>query len=191
MARNAHLTLSDRIAIEVGLRRRKCFSAIATELGKNHTAISKEVRTHINLEQAGGYNLCIIHRDCKRHGNMCNLCKFVYGKSCNSRYQIKCFETCSDFQPHGAPKWISRRMSAMVARNARVVNWNVIFMKLNLLEKNEATLSDSRQWANCKSKFRIALLTFAIHPEILKVHMIHVEKRFPYRNTFIYTTQKI
>ena len=43
MAKNTHLTLSDRIAIEVGLRERKRFSAIAVELGKDSTTISKEV----------------------------------------------------------------------------------------------------------------------------------------------------
>ena len=43
MAKNTHLTLSDRIAIEVGLRERKRFSAIAVELGKDPTTISKEV----------------------------------------------------------------------------------------------------------------------------------------------------
>lgn len=34
MAKNAHLTLSDRIAIEVGLRERRSFASIAQELGK-------------------------------------------------------------------------------------------------------------------------------------------------------------
>ena len=43
MAKNSHLTLSDRIAIEIGLRERKSFSAIAEELGKDPTTISKEV----------------------------------------------------------------------------------------------------------------------------------------------------
>ena len=52
MAKNTHLTLSDRIAIEVSLRERKSFSAIAEELGKDPTTISKEIRTHIKLKQA-------------------------------------------------------------------------------------------------------------------------------------------
>ena len=34
MAKNTHLTLSDRIAIEVGLKEQKSFSAIAAELRK-------------------------------------------------------------------------------------------------------------------------------------------------------------
>ena len=40
MAKNSHLTLSDRIAIEVGLRERKSFSAIAEELGKPYLSVS-------------------------------------------------------------------------------------------------------------------------------------------------------
>lgn len=98
MAKNTHLTLSDRIAIEVGLRERKRFSAIAVELGKDPTTISKEIRTHIKLKQAGGYNPCVIRKDCKHYGDLCHPCKFTFGKSCHSCYQTKCFEACPDFQ---------------------------------------------------------------------------------------------
>ena len=96
MAKNTHLTLSDRIAIEVGLRERKSFSAIAAELGKDPTTISKEVRTHIKLKQAGGYNPCVIRKDCKHYGDLYHPCKFTYGKSCHSCYQTKCGEACPD-----------------------------------------------------------------------------------------------
>lgn len=98
MAKNTHLTLSDRIAIEVSLRERKSFSAIAEELGKDPTTISKEIRTHIKLKPAGGYNPCVIRKDCKHYGDLCHPCKFTYGKSCHSCYQTKCFEACPDFQ---------------------------------------------------------------------------------------------
>ena len=98
MAKNTHLTLSDRIAIEVGLRERKSFSAIATELGKDPTTISKEVRTHIKLKQTGGYNPCVARKDCKHYGDLCSPCQFAYGKHCNACYKAKCFEKCPDFQ---------------------------------------------------------------------------------------------
>ena len=104
MAKNSHLTLSDRIAIEVGLRERKSFSAIALELGKDPTTISKEVRTHIKLKQAGGYNPCIIRKDCKHYGDLCSPCKFTYGKTCSSCFKTKCFEICQDFQQAGCKK---------------------------------------------------------------------------------------
>lgn len=104
MAKNSHLTLSDRIAIEVGLRERKSFSAIALELGKDPTTISKEVRTHIKFKQARGYNPCIVRKDCKHYGDLCSPCKFSYGKTCSSCFKTKCFEICQDFQQTGCKK---------------------------------------------------------------------------------------
>lgn len=98
MAKNTHLTLSDRIAIEVGLREQKSFSAIAAELGKDPTTISKEVRSHVKLKQAGGYNPCVIRKDCKHYGDVCSPCKFPYGKTCHTCFKAKCFETCTDFK---------------------------------------------------------------------------------------------
>ena len=99
MAKNIHLSLSDRIIIEAGLRERRSFSAIAAELGKDPTTISKEVRAHIKLNQAGGYNPCMIRKDCKHYGDLCHPCKFTYGQSCHSCYRTKCFDVCQDFQP--------------------------------------------------------------------------------------------
>ena len=89
MAKNTHLTLSDRIAIEVGLREQKSFSAIAAELGKDPTTISKEVRSHVKLKQAGGYNPCVIRKDCKHYGDVCSPCKFPYGKTCHTCFKAK------------------------------------------------------------------------------------------------------
>lgn len=99
MAKNIHLSLSDRIIIEAGLRERRSFSAIAAELGKDPTTISKEVRAHIKLNQAGGYNPCMIRKDCKHYGDLCHSCKFTYGKPCHSCYLTKCFDVCQNFQP--------------------------------------------------------------------------------------------
>ena len=99
MAKNIHLSLSDRIIIEAGLRERRSFSAIAAELGKDPTTISKEVRAHIKRNQAGGYNPCMIRKDCKHYGDLCHPCKFTYGKPCHSCYLTKCFDVCQNFQP--------------------------------------------------------------------------------------------
>lgn len=77
----------------------RMFSAIAAELGKDPTTISEEVRAHIKLNQAGGYNPCMIRKDCKHYGDLCHPCKFTYGKSCHSCYRTKCFDICQDFQP--------------------------------------------------------------------------------------------
>ena len=146
MAKNSHLTLSDRIAIEVGLRERKSFSAIAEELGKDPTTISKEVRTHIKLKQAGGYNPCVIRKDCKHYGDLCHPCKFTYGKSCHSCYQTKCFEACPDFlqaqcsklsKPPYVCNGCQQRQSCKLERH--------LYEAKSAQREYEATRSESRQ----------------------------------------------
>ena len=146
MAKNTHLTLSDRIAIEVGLRERKSFSAIAVELGKDPTTISKEVRTHIKLKQAGGYNPCVIRKDCKHYGDLCHPCKFTYGKSCHSCYQTKCFEACPDFlqaqcsklsKPPYVCNGCQQRQSCKLERH--------LYEAKSAQKEYEATRSESRQ----------------------------------------------
>jgi len=146
MAKNSHLTLSDRIAIEVGLRERKSFSAIAVELGKDPTTISKEVRTHINLKQAGGYNPCVIRKDCKHYGDLCHPCKFTYGKPCHSCYRAKCFEACPDFlqaqcsklsKPPYVCNGCQQRQSCKLERH--------LYEAKSAQREYEATRSESRQ----------------------------------------------
>lgn len=146
MAKNTHLTLSDRIAIEVGLRERKSFSAIAEELGKDPTTVFKEVRTHIKLKQAGGYNPCVIRKDCKHYGDLCHPCKFTYGKPCHSCYQTKCFEACPDFQqlqcsklskPPYVCNGCQQRISCKLERH--------LYEAKSAQKEYEATRSESRQ----------------------------------------------
>ena len=146
MAKNTHLTLSDRIAIEVSLRERKSFSAIAEELGKDPTTISKEIRTHIKLKQAGGYNPCVIRKDCKRYGDLCHPCKFTYGKPCHSCYQTECFEACPDFQqlqcsklskPPYVCNGCQQRISCKLERH--------LYEAKSAQKEYEATRSESRQ----------------------------------------------
>ena len=146
MVKNTHLTLSDRIAIEVSLRERKSFSAIAEELGKDPTTISKEIRTHIKLKQAGGYNPCVIRKDCKHYGDLCHPCKFTYGKPCHSCYQTKCFEACPDFQqlqcsklskPPYVCNGCQQRISCKLERH--------LYEAKSAQKEYEATRSESRQ----------------------------------------------
>lgn len=46
-----HLTLSDRIIIEQGLNKGITFTAIAAQVVKDPTTISKEIRKHRTLKQ--------------------------------------------------------------------------------------------------------------------------------------------
>ena len=55
-------TLEERIAIQNGLNSRKPFRALAEQLGKSPSSISREVRKHIEQKESGGYG---------RHFNGC------------------------------------------------------------------------------------------------------------------------
>ena len=50
-----HLTLSDRITIEKGLKDGKSFAEIGRETHKDPTTISKEVRKHSKINEYSGY----------------------------------------------------------------------------------------------------------------------------------------
>ena len=98
MSKYSHLTLSDRIAIEVGLRERKSFAAIAIEIEKDASTVSKEVRNHVKAKQSGGYNPCANRRNCRHHGDLCKPCQYSWGKNCKQCGYTKCFKRCPDFR---------------------------------------------------------------------------------------------
>ena len=98
MSKYSHLTLSDRIAIEVGLRERKSFAAIAIEIEKDASTVSKEVRNHVKAKQSGGYNPCANRRNCRHHGDLCKPCQYSWGKDCKQCGYTKCFKRCPDFR---------------------------------------------------------------------------------------------
>ena len=96
MAKNIHLTLSDRIVIESSLRDGSSFKQIAQELGKDPSTISKEVRGHYKVVEKDTFNPCIHRRECKHYADLCNPCKFKSGKSC--KQCTGCFTHCPDFE---------------------------------------------------------------------------------------------
>ena len=96
MAKNIHLTLSDRIVIESSLRDGSSFKQIAQELGKDPSTISKEVRGHYKVVEKDTFKPCIHRRECKHYADLCNPCKFKWGKSC--KQCTGCFTHCPDFE---------------------------------------------------------------------------------------------
>ena len=98
MAKNAHLTLSERIIIETSLRDAMSFKQIAREVGKDPSTISKEIRGHIKVLEKDTYNPCRHRRECKHFSDICNSCKFQFGKFCRQCSKVKCFTVCPDFE---------------------------------------------------------------------------------------------
>jgi IS30 family transposase len=69
MAKNKHLTLDDRVAIESSLTNSLSFKEIARLLGKDCSTISKEVRKHRAIKNTGAFgrpmNNCRLRYTCK------------------------------------------------------------------------------------------------------------------------------
>lgn len=92
-----HLTLDERFTIANMLSQRASFKAIAREIGKDCTTISKEVRNRRIYRNTGaigkGFNACI-HRNACDHRLLCTDChrnRFCW--SCS-----KCNSICPDFK---------------------------------------------------------------------------------------------
>ena len=98
MAKNAHLTLSERIIIETCLRDAMSFKQIAREVGKDPSTISKEIRGHYKVIEKDTYNPCRHRRECKHFSDICNPCKHQFGKFCRQCSKVKCYTHCPDFE---------------------------------------------------------------------------------------------
>jgi IS30 family transposase len=113
MAKNKHLSLEDRITIANLLDTNYSFKRIGTELGKDCTTISKEIRSHIVFKRTGAYgrpfNACLHRFSCDMRmlctpccsGRKYSFCKFC--KLCNSK--------CPDFEQefcvrHNKPPYV-------------------------------------------------------------------------------------
>jgi len=94
-----HFSLEERIAIQHELKSRKSFKAIASQLGKATSSISREVRRHIELKGTGSYgrefNDCINRSSC----SLTNVCQGAFPcsrKIC--RTCKKCKYHCSAYR---------------------------------------------------------------------------------------------
>ena len=98
MTKSKHFTLSERIAIEHMIKDSFSFKAIARELSRDCTSISKEIKHHITLKKTGthgrSFNSCVHRFDCK-YSYICD------STSCRNRYCrycLKCSDVCSDYK---------------------------------------------------------------------------------------------
>ena len=98
MAKNAHLTLSERIIIESCLREGMSFKQIAQEVDKDPSTISKEIRGHYKVIEKESFNPCSHRRECQHFSDICNPCQQKFGKFCRQCNKVKCFTICQDFE---------------------------------------------------------------------------------------------
>jgi len=106
MTYQKHLSLTQRIIIEKMLNERKSFKAIARELGKHCTTISKEVRNHRVEKRVSApgriFNHCAKRDHCDLYGSACDYCIHSSPKRC--RGCSRCTDECSDFVEEVCPK---------------------------------------------------------------------------------------
>lgn len=103
--KNKHMTIHERIKIQIGLESRHSFKQIAEDTGKDCTSISREVRRHIIVKKTGysgrPFNDCVHRRNCstfhsacnneKCNRNRCTYCKqFCMTQLCTSYTKEKC-----------------------------------------------------------------------------------------------------
>lgn len=95
-----HMNQDNRVVIEKGLDAGRSMSAIATELGKDPTTISKEIKKHRIFQKHNTYNekpnRCALAKDCHRK-NLCNVYAPVCKRECRNCPQ--CHNHCPDFKP--------------------------------------------------------------------------------------------
>lgn len=105
MNKNKHLILDDRRKIQLMLNDKESFAAIAAELGKDPTTISREIRSHLQYRRVGGihlpYNACARRLTCQK-SHICAQChssrKFTLCRRCSM-----CNALCPDFEPFICP----------------------------------------------------------------------------------------
>lgn len=97
-----HLTLSDRIAIEEGLRTGNSFKSIAKSIKKDPSTISKEVRKRRTTKQHKAVHKlpkCEFQYSCTEN-KPCETSRCIYGcKSCRN-----CYSLCSKYTPKSCGK---------------------------------------------------------------------------------------
>lgn len=103
MTKSKHFTLTERIAIEHMIKDSFSFKAIARELNRDCTSISKEIKHHITLKKTGthgrSFNSCVHRSDCK-YSYICD------SPSCRNRYCrycSKCSDVCSNYKEYLCP----------------------------------------------------------------------------------------
>lgn len=100
MAKFKHFTLEERVSIEIMLKASLSFKAIARELDRDCTTISKEVKNHIMFKRTGSYgrpfNNCIHRLTC----NHTYLCEKSHCRIRRCRFCSDCSKFCSDYKAY-------------------------------------------------------------------------------------------
>lgn len=173
MSNFKHLTLSERISIEHLLKESYSFKAIARELNRGCTSISREIRSHIIFKRSGSYgkafNDCLYRFECT-HVYLCD------GSNCRKRYCkfcSRCLSTCKDFK---------KETCQLLEKPPYVCNECLSLRSCSLQKSLYSAEGAQKEYAMIRSESRsglpvdeqeIARLDKIISPLIRKGHSIH------------------
>ncbi len=174
MKKHSHLTLDDRIKIQMLLDQSKSFRHIARELGKDPTTIPKEIRCHIQFKKSGCYNKafndclnrmgCLAqhlcgNRRCRRYCCYCN------AHSCGSICSAYHAETCSR---HANPPYVCNGCE----KKGKCTLEKRTYSALHAQKEYEHTRTEARQGLQITEE-EVLRLDDLISPLLLKGQSLH------------------
>lgn len=171
-----HLTLDERNIIAQRLNEGCSFKAIANELGKNSTTISREVRFHLVFKKAGSpgraFNACR-HRFSCQERHICTDCPgrktFSLCKNCKV-----CNSVCKRFEPDICQK-LSKApyvCNGCSKRNTSCTLEKRLYQPLTAQAEYRSTLSETRTGLSL-SEAEIARLDSIVSPLLRKKQSLH------------------
>lgn len=105
----SHLSLDQRIIIEIGLRNRLGAREIASDVGVSPSTVSREVaknRTWYDYDSSSYKKLaqrCARYKECERRKTACPVCTSQLAVLCKKCKQVICTEACKDFLRNTCP----------------------------------------------------------------------------------------
>lgn len=169
-----HLDLKSRFIIEHSLDSSLSFKAIALELQKDCTTISKEVRNHLVFKKIGSFgkpfNDCALRFECDVY-HLCHSCTNRSGRPC--KFCGKCIVSCSSYQKESCRKLSRPPYVCNGCAQKRNCTLEKRFYSASAAQKEyELTRSDSRS-GFAISETELEHLDSVVSPLLLKGQSIH------------------
>ena len=170
-----HLTLDDRSTIASKLNNQETFAAIAADLNRDCSTISREVRNHRSFQKTGAlgkaYNACTLRFDCNRQ-HICTSCPRpgtrTFCWTCRH-----CNKHCPDFVEEKCKKLSLPPYVCNGCTQLKKCTLEKCFYSPNLAQKEyKEVLSESRQGLSLNEQ-ELCRLDGIISPLIIKGQSIH------------------
>lgn len=176
-----HLTLDNRIVIEKSLDQRMSFKSIASNISKDPTTISKEIKSRSSIQLRSGFNRTTNKCSNRSKCNKRNLCTKLASchdpcKQCHNN----CNKLCSDFIKDDCPLLLHVPFVCNSCSKKTNCRLDKVYYRAATADSNyRTTLCSSRQGINMSPE-ELSTLDSIISPAILKgqsiAHIIATQK---------------